>query len=540
MAFQFTAAAERALVAASRWQRTAGGEPLEPPELLLGLLAEEECRGARMLAACGIEANDVHRRWPELTIGEPDARRAHDFSPALGDILATAGERLADYPRPLVLATEHLLLGLVAAANPTARWLVEHGLTERGVMDEIERLYGRQHGEPVDLDLEAETVAWAPGPPSPSVPLEKGMGGPAAHPESALSSHVALVRLIDACENRAREGMRVLEDYARFALDDRHLTEQFKRLRHDLVAALANIGRLDRLASRETQADVGTTISTAGELRRDDVTGVLAANSKRVQESLRSLEEYGKLFDPAAAASIEQLRYRSYTLERAIEITRSSRTTLAGTRLYVLIDGRDSLGEFEALAGSLIAAGVHVLQLRDKTLSDRDLLQRARRLRALTRDNSTLFIMNDRPDLAVLVGADGVHVGQEEMRVKDVRAIVGPGPLIGVSTHSLAQAQEAVLDGANYIGVGPTFPSATKQFEAFPGLKLLADVAAEISLPAFAIGGITMENIGQVLASGFRRAAVAGAVTLAADPAAAARELLAALEMFQFNAEQAQ
>ena len=142
-----------------------------------------------------------------------------------------------------------------------------------------------------------------------------------------------------------------------------------------------------------------------------------------------------------------------------------------------------------------------------------------------------MFVMNDRPDLAALARADGVHVGQEELSVKDARTIVGPKALVGVSTHSIEQARQAVLDGANYIGVGPTFPSGSKQFEHFPGVNLLKAVAAEIRLPAFAIGGITQENLPRVLTTGIARIAVAGAVTTAADPAKIAREMLAGLGM---------
>ena len=124
----------------------------------------------------------------------------------------------------------------------------------------------------------------------------------------------------------------------------------------------------------------------------------------------------------------------------------------------------------------MIEAGVHVLQLRDKQLGDRELLERAGccELDAAQGTPSTLLIVNDRPDLAVLAQADGVHVGQEELSVKDARSIVGPDMLIGVSTHSIEQARQAVLDGANYIGVGPTFPSGTKRFEQFPGRGIVA------------------------------------------------------------------
>jgi thiamine-phosphate pyrophosphorylase len=113
--------------------------------------------------------------------------------------------------------------------------------------------------------------------------------------------------------------------------------------------------------------------------------------------------------------------------------------------------------------------------------------------------------------------------------VKDARAVVGPRKLIGVSTHSIEQARRAVLDGANYIGVGPTFPSATKQFHAFPGLELLRAVAAEIRLPAFAIGGVNADNVADVTATSFTRVAVSSAVTGAASASAAAQELRASL-----------
>jgi thiamine-phosphate pyrophosphorylase len=133
--------------------------------------------------------------------------------------------------------------------------------------------------------------------------------------------------------------------------------------------------------------------------------------------------------------------------------------------------------------------------------------------------------MNDRPDLAVLTDADGVHVGQEELSVRDARRIVGPGRLVGVSTHTIEQARQAVLDGADYIGVGPVFPSQTKQFGSFAGLQFVREAAGEITLPAFAIGGITTENVAEVLAAGATRIAVSAAICAAEDPGEAAREL---------------
>ena len=226
---------------------------------------------------------------------------------------------------------------------------------------------------------------------------------------------------------------------------------------------------------------------------------------------------------------MKQLRYRVYTLERAVAITGRALERLASARLYVLIDGRQSIDDFGRLARSLVDAGAAVIQLRDKQLDDRELLARGRSLGALINEArptaQTLWIVNDRPDLAALAGADGVHLGQEDVSVKDARKIVGPDRLVGVSTHSIEQARQAVLDGADYMGVGPTFPSGTKQFDRLPGLELLRAVAAEIRLPAFAIGGIGPRNLSDVLSAGFTRIAVSGAVLSSDDPAAVLREL---------------
>ena len=369
-----------------------------------------------------------------------------------------------------------------------------------------------------------------------------------------------LLRIFDASLNRATEGLRVVEDYARFALDDRLLTGEAKSLRHDLAAAAAAFPSSDRHAARDTVHDVGTGLTTPGEHDRSDMWAVCLASLKRTEQSLRSLEEYGKLADLACAQSMESLRYRLYTLEKALDVGCSSRERLGNVRLCVLIDGQHTAAEFEQLVEALVDVGVGMIQLRDNRLNDRELLGRARFLVSLTRSQPpalpgvsaaldrntlqhpaepgadprapqfTLAIINDRADIAAAAGADGVHVGQEDLSVKDARTIVGTRMLIGVSTHNIEQARAAVLDGANYLGAGPTFASQTKSFEAFAGLDFLRSVSAEIRLPTFAIGGITTVNLPDVLATGILRVAVGSAVTGTVEPASAARELLGMLK----------
>ena len=173
-----------------------------------------------------------------------------------------------------------------------------------------------------------------------------------------------------------------MEDYTRLVLDDGHLTKVCKDLRHELAAALVAIPFDHRLAARETLCDVGTVLDTSSEWRRDDAGSVLRANFARLEQSLRSLEEFGKLFDENCARQIKQLRYRVYTLQRAAEITGRATGRLASARLYALIDGRPSLEDFQRLARCLIGAGAAVVQLRDKQLDDRALLTRGRFLAA--------------------------------------------------------------------------------------------------------------------------------------------------------------
>jgi thiamine-phosphate pyrophosphorylase len=138
--------------------------------------------------------------------------------------------------------------------------------------------------------------------------------------------------------------------------------------------------------------------------------------------------------------------------------------------------------------------------------------------------------MNDRPDLALLSDADGVHVGQEELSVHEARRIVGPQRLVGVSTHNIEQARQAVIDGADYIGVGPVFASKTKDFSSLAGLEFVRQVAGEIKLPWFAIGGIDEDNIERLIAAGATHVAVSSAICGSQQPGDVTANLRARLE----------
>lgn len=336
-----------------------------------------------------------------------------------------------------------------------------------------------------------------------------------------------VLRILDANFNRAAEGLRVVEDYLRMVLDDAHLTRRCKQARHRLSQMRAPLA--SQLAgARDTLRDVGTEVRTEQEQTRSDPHHVAAASQARVEQAIRCLEEYSKLVDTRLAADLESLRYELYTLAAAWQRTREAGLLLADRPLQVLIGGEESLEAMSRLATAVLDGGADILQLRDKLLDDRQLLERARALRELTRQRERLLIVNDRPDIALLCDADGVHLGQEDLPVREARRIVGPR-LVGVSTHSLDQARQAVLDGADSIGCGPVFPSGTKHFDAHVGVELLREVAAEVRLPAYAIGGIDAARIEQVRSAGFTRAAVSAAVCRAASPQAAAAQMREAL-----------
>ena len=432
-----------------------------------------------------------------------------------GSFLPCRRGPLGRLPHPLVLATEHLLLGRAAAEGETATWLRQQGLDPDALQAEIHQLYGYSNGGAAAGYGRTGRVAAGTG----RRPVGK-------------QAEIDLLRILDAAANRAREGLRVVEDYVRFALDDRHLTERRKRLRHDLAAVLGRLPTGDRLAARETQADVGITLTTPFRATpRRCRRGRWPANFSRLQESLRTLEEFGKLLDADMAAGIEQLRYRAYTLQRAVEFTRAGLERLAAARLYVLLDGGPSTAELERLARGADRGGRRRAPTPRQADSTTGGLWSGRGCCGkLTAGTATLLIVNDRPDVAAWPAPTASTSAKRTSRSRTPGRSSGPRPWSVFPTHSIEQARQAVLDGANYLGVGPTFPSGTKQFEDFPGVALLRAVAAEIRLPAFAIGGIAPGNLAEVLSTGIGRVAVGGAITTAGDPTAVAREMSARLK----------
>lgn len=333
-------------------------------------------------------------------------------------------------------------------------------------------------------------------------------------------------RILDANANRAREALRVMEDAARFLLDDAELAAGLKQVRHDLAGALGPLGDLPR--HRDTPGDVGTAIATPAEGQRADVAAVAVAAGKRLSEALRSLEEFAKTSPaPAVAVAIEQLRYRGYALEA--KLTAALRSGTAGWRLCLLLTESLCCRAWEEAVTVAVGNGVDCVQVREKHLDGGDLKRRVEQVIAIARPAGASVIVNDRPDVALAAGADGVHLGQTDLPCADVRRLTGRQLIVGVSTSRLEQAKAAWRDGADYCGVGPMFPTTTKHKPVLAGPEYLREYIAWGKLPHLAIGGITPENVGQLTAAGVQGVAVSSVICCAEDPGAVARQLRAAL-----------
>lgn len=339
-------------------------------------------------------------------------------------------------------------------------------------------------------------------------------------------------RIIDAAANRAREGLRVLEDIARFALDDRDLTERLKHLRHDLRAAIGAlpIRPADLLAARDTPGDVGTAVKTDAESDRAGLAAVATAAAKRAQEALRTLEESAKsLARPGSA--FESARYRLYDLERRLMLRLAP--PCPQWTLCVLVTRALCTHHTPAEVIRMAAeGGADCIQIREKDLEAGPLLDHAGAMVSACRAAGVHAIVNDRADIARLTDADGVHLGQTDLPVAAARRILGPSRWIGVSCSTMDHARRAAADHADSCGLGPMFTSTTKAKPTLSGPELIRDYltdSATARLPHLAISGITAHNAPQLATVGARGLAVSSAVCSAEDPAAACRAIINAL-----------
>jgi len=331
----------------------------------------------------------------------------------------------------------------------------------------------------------------------------------------------AIYRILDANLNRAREGLRVIEEYLRFVREDRHGSWLAKRWRHQLRQIVHCLDNEKLLAARAASSDVGKDFTSPSNASKTDAREITVAGIKRLQESLRVIEEYSAAVDPSVNQLAGRMRFEVYQFEKEL-LTADPRARFAEVRLYLLI-GSDFCPPDEIVDRSkqLLEAGVDCLQLREKKLPDREIFPLAEKLSEICSAMGKIFIVNDRPDIALAIGAHGVHVGQDDLPVPVVRQILGSDRIIGVSTHNPTQLQAAIDIQPTYIAVGPAFQTATKPHEPVAGLEYIAQsvkLLHDAGIPEVAIGGITIENLPKLMDLGVRRIAVCGAVLSADDP----------------------
>jgi thiamine-phosphate pyrophosphorylase len=345
--------------------------------------------------------------------------------------------------------------------------------------------------------------------------------------------------MIDANLNRCSEGLRVLEDVARFLLNDAELSQRLRTLRHDLALDTKPL-TVGLSSHRDSEHDVGGRYSkdkgqTVEATSSRSLLDLVTANAKRVEESLRVIEELAKLPDLSStlnSASFERTRFALYALERDL-ISRMSRRDkiekIAG--LYVILDrqflaGRDEL----EVTSQIIEGGATVIQLRDKQSKKGELLILARKLKGLCSQAGVLFITNDYLDLALAVDADGLHIGQQDLPLPVVRRQLPIDKLVGCSVATVSQATRAQDEGTDYIAVGSMFPTTTKKEATVVGLDMLKELKRVVSVPVVAIGGIDQDNVGEVVTAGADAVAVISAVLGEKDVKGAVQKLVARMD----------
>lgn len=343
---------------------------------------------------------------------------------------------------------------------------------------------------------------------------------------------------LDANLNRAKEGLRVIEDIVRFVLEEKELMLALKAQRHACTKIMhsSNISFAQLFNARKKRKDVGQFSFSSGERTRKDDRDLLLANFFRVQESLRVLEELFKKINTRTAFEFKQLRFKNYELQNEVMLEFERRMKLKQfneAKLYAILTlEKESEKNYINFAKQLISAGIKIFQLRPKKLSDKQFLSVAKKLRKLTARKNALLIIDNRADIALLCNADGLHLGQNDLSVEECRNIIGFDKLIGKSTHSKSQLSSALKEKPDYVSVGPIFETKSVPYKT-AGLQMISyakKYAVKEGIPFVVIGGINEKNIKTVLRRGATHIAVISAITKAKNPKQAAEKLISLIK----------
>ena len=311
------------------------------------------------------------------------------------------------------------------------------------------------------------------------------------------------LRIVDANLNRIGEGLRFLEDLARLLLNDTALTQQLKTMRHELIRGDWSFHQ-QLIQWRDSTGDVGINLEAPEDKERELPVAVVA-NARRVQESLRVMEELAKIPDiKLDPERFKQARFNLYTIEQDLLSKLLRQDKMKNIRgLYVIIDTQALKGRSHIeVAAQAIRGGAKTIQLRDKLHNKKELLPIAQQLKNLCDEHNVPFIVNDFLDLALAADADGLHLGQDDLPTKEARKLLPIDKILGCSTTTVEQAIAAESEGADYIAVGSIYPTTPKETAKVVGLEMLRQIRQAVSLPLVAIGGITKDNAAEVIAAG--------------------------------------
>ena len=343
------------------------------------------------------------------------------------------------------------------------------------------------------------------------------------------------LRIIDANLNRAGEGLRVLEDMARLGLGDAAISEQLKKLRHRIVAVNQELGK-QLVGARDAQGDVGINIKTPEQSEQKSLPQLMVANARRAEESVRTIEEIAKTARTGSGLKpqdLEQARFEIYSIEKRLlsRLLRKYRVERISGLCAILDTGAlKGRGPIE-LAGELISGGAGIIQLRDKVLQRKELLEIAGELREICSSNGVLFIVNDYLDIALASDADGLHLGQNDLPAGAARRFLPIDKIIGVSVKTPEQAIAACKAGVDYIGVGAIYPTSSKEETTVISTDGLDRIRQSVNIPIMAIGGIDRDNAARTISCGADAVAVISAVMDSESPRESTRQIVDAIEV---------
>ena len=301
-----------------------------------------------------------------------------------------------------------------------------------------------------------------------------------------------MFQIIDVNYNRAREGLRVVEEIARFLLKSTDITQKIRKIRHSLKDILADTG-FHYLEARNIEKDFGKDFTSSSYKK---VTDMCKANFSRVEESMRVIEEFMRLRNSVLSKKIMDLRFLCYDLEKELIFSLLKREKLSKIGVYLITDEKIAHKPLEKIVADSLEGGIRFIQFRDKYSTTLRLYEKGKKIKELTDNYSAVLIVNDRIDVALSIDADGVHIGKDDMPVNEARNILGYEKIIGSTVRSLEEAKEAIREGADYVSIGPIFPTISKKGLPPPiGLEILRNVRKGVNGVLVAIGGINLSHL---------------------------------------------